>query len=285
MFTVHRVDAQPNSQNRSHDREINSKGDTLVVIYHDGAGLNSTARRLQIDQEIAIDSDGDTTIVANVRRIPTMKGRRHHHRYRRYGGGSGKYDQHKPMHRRHQRNHSFSLEDVEINSEGDTLMIIHYGDAGLDMPTRRVRIQREISIDSDGDTTIVTNLMRSPRMKGRQHHQRHGHHRFMHQRQHIVYHESDDAIKLQQMEKEALALARELRRADEGSHPEKEEALRVQLQKIFDFKHEMKSKRLAQRQQKLEMRSQSVEERLENQEIIIEDRMNQLLGRGSSYRW
>jgi len=87
------------------------------------------------------------------------------------------------------------------------------------------------------------------------------------------------------MEKKARELASEVRGAHEDSYAEKREALRVQLHKIFDFKHEIKSKQLTRQRLELDTQTQSMEERHNNREIIIEDRMNQILGRGSSYHW
>ena len=288
MLAIYRVDAQPDSKNRAHDVEINPQGDTLVVIYHDGIELDSTHRRLHVEREITIDADGDTTVVIDLVRSPRMRSRRHN-------TGPGRYVDGKPMRHRYSRNHSLSSVDVEINTEGDTLMVMHHGNAGFNMPMRRIRIARGLRIDSHRDTTVVTERIRSPRMRGRRHHQRyrrhrgsphrHGHPRFRHERYHINHHQSENEIKLQQMEKEAMALAREVRSADEDSYAEKREALRAQLHNIFDFKHEIKSKQLIRQQLELDMQSQSMEERQNNREIIIEDRMNQILGGGSSYHW
>jgi len=288
ICTVYRVDAQPDSQNRVHDVEINTQGDTLVVIYHDGTESDSTHRRLRIEREITIDADGDTTIVTDLVSPPRMRGRRHK-------AGPGRYVNHKRIRLRHPSDHSISSDDVEINSQGDTLMIIHHGDGEFIMPKRRMQIERELRIDSDGDTTMVTELVRPSRMRGRRHHQRyrrhrgsphqHSHPRFRHQIHHSDHHPSEDEITLQQMEKKARELASEVRGAHEDSYAEKREALRVQLHKIFDFKHEIKSKQLTRQRLELDTQTQSMEERHNNREIIIEDRMNQILGRGSSYHW
>ncbi len=75
-----------------------------------------------------------------------------------------------------------------------------------------------------------------------------------------------------------------MREADEESHQEKEEKLRAQLEKIFDYKQEMELGEIDRKRIELEAQSRTVEERQKNRDVIIEDRINQLMGRGSSYR-
>lgn len=100
-----------------------------------------------------------------------------------------------------------------------------------------------------------------------------------------MHEEHGDSRELRGMETEARRLVRQLRQADEETYSEKEEMLRVQLEKIFDHKQAMKMKELDQKRSDIEEQSKIMEERQSNREAIIKDRINQLLGRGSSYRW
>ena len=184
--------------------------------------------------------------------------------------------------------------EVIINSAGDTLIIVNTGHEDMKYGMRRVRMEREITINSDGDTMIVANVT-SPGMRMRRYGQgdrtrQRVRHRFGHRgrkrdrgRDMSLWHE--ERRELREMEMEARRLARELRQADEESYREKEEELRVQLEKIFDYKQDVELEEIDQKRSSLERQSKTMEERRENKEVIIEDRINQLLGRGSSYRW
>ncbi|MYD68065.1 MAG: hypothetical protein F4241_06840 [Rhodothermaceae bacterium] len=154
-------------------------------------------------------------------------------------------------------------------------------------------IERAI-VNSDGDTTTVTiwikgdpeervDRSRTVRQIRNRLHQRSGSRQQI--QMHNVRRELGDSRELREMEVEARRLARQLRQADEESYQEKEEMLREQLEKIFDYKQKVRMKELDQKRRDIEEQRKIMEERQSNREAIIKDRINQLLGRGSSYRW
>ncbi len=96
---------------------------------------------------------------------------------------------------------------------------------------------------------------------------------------------SDDERELQRMETEARRLAAMARRAEDEAKAEHEQALREHLAKIFEFKHEMQSKALERAREGIETRAETLEARAANRDTIIENRMNQLLGRDAVFRW
>ncbi len=176
---------------------------------------------------------------------------------------------------------------VVLSTQGDTMIVIHSGGQHIDGRIRHVNIDREIVINADGDTTISVER-RSPRMWGRRHRDRgRGHHTAENltrlRGRHHGHHSQTRQLHL--MEDEARRLAREARQAGQDAYPEKEQMLLEQLEKIFDFKQEMRSDALAQQQKDLEVQTLTLEQRQKNKEVIINDRLDQLLGRGSSYNW
>jgi len=179
--------------------------------------------------------------------------------------------------------------EVSINSAGDTLIVIYPGYGDMEHRERHVHIDQEIIVSADKDTVIVTNGMREPRIRVR-HRSQGGHSwdRLRHRRKNRGRNqrmEHEDARELRQMEMRARRLAQEVRQADEDSYDEKEALLRAQLEKIFDYKQAMKMKEIDKKRSELEEQSNVAQERQENRKVIIEDRVNQLLHRGSSYRW
>ena len=182
--------------------------------------------------------------------------------------------------------------EVIVESAGDTLIIVSPGHGEIDHGMGQIRIEREVMINSDGDTTMIANVMRHPMVRGRHHgkgshriRHRSGHARGKRNGRHHVGSEHEGRRELQKMEAEASRLARKLSEADESSYQEMEQKLRVHLEKIFDHKQAMDQERIDRERSDLEARSRTMEDRQENRDTIIEDRINQLLGRGSSYRW
>ncbi len=188
---------------------------------------------------------------------------------------------------------------VIVTSEGDTVIVMNSstdrmrirGDRG-----QNLRIEREITIDSDGDTTAVEAMIRDPRFRMR--FSNRGDHRYWEPRQRskisrrkrnhrnrMARQDHSYTRELREMEAEARGLARELRQAEEDTRDEKEQRLREQLEKIFDYKQVRDMEEVDQKRTNLDERQLTLEERRNNKDSIIQDRMNQLLGRGSSYRW
>ena len=87
------------------------------------------------------------------------------------------------------------------------------------------------------------------------------------------------------MEAEAHRLAAAVRQADDEDRSEHEEALRNHLAELFDYKLQLEKQSIEEARERLQGRSDTLEQRRANQDQIIEDRLNQLLGRGSVYRW
>ncbi|MCY4205377.1 MAG: hypothetical protein OXE92_06600 [Bacteroidetes bacterium] len=191
----------------------------------------------------------------------------------------------------------FSLEGDTLIIKEDTLIITYPGYGDWRNEERHMNIEREIIVKPDMDSMIVMDLRQHPRMKirVRSHEERkiprllrdrsrnHGHDG--HRKGHRIVTVHGDSQELRKMESEARKLAREVRRADEDSYDEKKAMLRAQLEKIFDYKQAMKIKEMEQKRSELEERSKVMQERQKNREAIIGDRVNQLLGRGSLYRW
>jgi len=186
-------------------------------------------------------------------------------------------------------------QDIVVSSQGDTLIVINSVGSHTDEGMRNVNIDREIVITADGDTTIVRTVESSPPMwvrRNRKRDQIHKHdrnrvreHRKMHRGRRSAHGRSSESGYLRHMEAQARNLAREALQAKEDSYLEKERILQEHLEEIFDFKQEMESEELSQQQRDLEMQILTLEKRQKNREVIINDRLNQLLGRGSSYNW
>ncbi|MYJ45320.1 MAG: hypothetical protein F4069_08360 [Rhodothermaceae bacterium] len=258
---------------------ISADGDTMIdpttyialLSLTDNPGYMS--RPLPVAEEVIVSADGDTMMV-------TQRSLRHVRDIVVWG------DRPHPLH---------EAEVVLVSVDGDTVMVTKRGPerSRRGDREREVVVEREI-IDSDGDTTIVS-VVREGDRKERVHRPRtvrQIRNRLRQRsesrkqiRMHDVRRELGDSRELREMEVEARRLARQLRQADEESYQEKEEMLRAQLEKIFDYKQAMKMKKLDQKRSDIEEQSKIVEERQSNREAIIKDRINQLLGRGSSYRW
>ena len=262
---------------------VNSDGDTTMVTIwtetdrEEWGRRSRTGRQMRhrsrgVEEEVIISADGDTMMVterplSRVRDI-VVRGERSH-----------------PLHGA----------GVVVRVNGDTLMATnnppkrnHEGD--LEAETF---IERAI-VNSDGDTTTVTiwikgdpeervDRSRTVRQIRNRLHQRSGSRQQI--QMHDVRRELGDSRELREMEVEARRLARQLRQADEESYQEKEEMLRAHLEKIFDYKQKVRMKELDQKRRDIGEQRKIMEERQSNREAIIKDRINQLLGRGSSYRW
>lgn len=200
-----------------------------------------------------------------------------------------------------------------INAQQDTTIISQTVPRYTRMGGRKRgrHIERKITINSDGDTTEVRvagdRRIRMSRSQNRRHQVRqrfehstrmHSSQRHRHQvvrespgcgmrmwnRMHEM-HQNEDARELWKMEMEARQIALELRQADEDRYDEIEAKLRAHLEEIFEHKYDMKMESVGERQRNLEVQRATLEERQSNREEIIEDRIQQLLGHGSSYRW
>lgn len=257
---------------------VSSEGDTLIITKRSPSRAWDMVVRgnrpypLDVEEELIVNADGDTTMIT--RRSP-----------RRMRDIVVRGNRTNPLHEA----------EVTVSIDGDTMMVTkrasergRRGDR-----EREVVIEREI-VNSDGDTTIVS-VVRGGDREVRLRRSRTGHqmrHRLRQRsgsrkqmRMRDMRREHGDSRELREMETEARRLARELRQADEETYSEKEEMLRAQLEKIFDYKQAMKVKELDQKRSDIEEQSRVIEERQSNREAIIKDRINQLLGRGSSYRW
>lgn len=257
---------------------VSADGDTMMVTRRfprrvvDMVARGNRPYPLDVEEEVIVNADGDTTMIT--RRYP-----------RRMRDIVVRGNRTNPLHEA----------EVTVSIDGDTMMVTkrspergRRGDR-----KREVVIEREI-VNSDGDTTIVS-VVRGGGREVRLRRSRTGHqmrHRLRHRsgsrrqmRVRDVHREHGDSRELREMETEARRLARELRQADEETHSEKEEMLRAQLEKIFDHKQAMKMKELDQKRSDIEEQSRIIEERQSNREAIIKDRIHQLLGYGSLYRW
>ena len=181
-------------------------------------------------------------------------------------------------------------DSVKVVIAGDSAIVIKGHPVHKRMAGQRMHIEREVTVDSDGDTTIVVNAVTGARRFSNRHrmyrHRRHD----MHCGQgrhcdHGRYHDDDQSDKLGKMEAEARRMARELRRADAQTYNEKEELLRAHLEKIFDLKYTVTAESIEEKLSELEEQRKMLEARQSKKDLIIEDRISQLLGRGSLYHW
>ncbi len=185
-------------------------------------------------------------------------------------------------------------EEVIISADGDTMIVTETSPRRY-RRGRQLHIEREIVINADGDTTIVSTVTGGSRRTSM--HRSHTGHQMRHRlRQRpgsrkrmrgrdMSSYEHRDSRELRRMETEARKLARQLRQADEETYSEKEAMLRVQLEKIFDYKQEMRMEELNQKRSDLEEQSRITGERQSNRDAMIKDRIRELLGHGSLYRW
>ena len=278
---------------------ISADGDTMVVTRGFREHMDITSPR-HIEEDVIISADGDT--IAVTKRSPRRNWRggreREVHIEREIISADGDTITvtHEGPRRSWRGDREQEVHMEIISADGDTILVMHEG------PRRSWRGDREgevyigqgIIVNSDGDTTVVSAVTGGDhRIRMRRAHARHQmRHRLHHRsgsrermRGRDVHEEHGDSRELREMEVEVRRLAQQLRQADEETYSEKEEMLRAQLEKIFDHKQAMKMKELDQKRSDIEEQSKIMEERQSNREVIIKDRINQLLGRGSSYRW
>lgn len=96
---------------------------------------------------------------------------------------------------------------------------------------------------------------------------------------------AEQSAELRRMEAKARQLVRAVRNADDDERAEHEEALRTHLAEMLDLKLSLEQRMIEEGRERLSKREETLAQRRENRDVIIEDRMNQLLGRGSAYRW
>lgn len=173
------------------------------------------------------------------------------------------------------RNVEAQQDSVSVVVAVDSAIVIHGYPEYKHTGGRRTHMEREITVvGSDGDTTVViadSRYVRNRRSmcRHRDHGMERGH------RRHRGYGQDEE---LHEMEAEADHLAWKLRQADAETYDEKEELLWEQLEKIFDYRH-------AAEMERIEEQKETLEARQKNRNQIIENRLNQLLGRDSLYRW
>ncbi len=262
LMIVQNVEAQQDTLRVEKRVIVSADEDTMIVI----------TTLPEHEEEVIISADGDTIMVT--KRLPRSM---------------------RNMVVRGNMPHSMHVErEVIVSADGDT-MIVTETSPRHHQRGRQLHTEREIAINVDGDTTIVstvtegsrrTNMRRSHTGHQMRHRlrQRPGSRKRMRGHDRGSY-EHRDSRELRKMETEARKLARQLRQADEETYSEKEAMLRVQLEKIFDYKQEIRMEELNQKRSDLEEQSRITEERQSNRDAIIKDRIRELLGHGSLYRW
>ncbi len=262
FMMIQNVEAQRDTLRVEKRVIVSADEDTMIVI----------TTLPEHEEEVIISADGDTIMVT--RRLPRSM---------------------RNMVVRGNMPHSMHVErEVIISADGDT-MIVTETSPRHHRRGRQLHTEREIVINADGDTTIVStvtggsrrsNIRRSHTGHQMRHRvrQRPGPRKRMRGRDMSSYGHRDSR-ELRRMETEARKLARQLRQADEETYSEKEAMLRVQLEKIFDYKQEMRMEELNQKRSDLEEQSRITEERQSNRDAMIKDRIRELLGHGSLYRW
>ena len=244
-------------------RVITIGGDSTVTIRggnqmrRGGMPRILSHRNGEVTVRIEKDADGDTTIVTHIGREPV--------RMRSRDGRRGGQEIHRRV-----------MSRVHTNGGGQVT----------------VRIEKEV--EADGDTTIVTHTTREPvQVRGRdarrarqeiQRRSRRGD-RGRWQRRSDRGSRGEQSSELRQMEDEARRLAREVRGAEGEERAAQEQTLREHLGKMFDLKLQQEEERWEAYLEGVDERFETWEARAENREQIIEERLSQLLRRGSSYRW
>ncbi len=298
LMTPPSAEAQRDSLRMEKEIIINAEGDTIlvqeispmhlsvstpmqgrrVIIRSDGDRIRGTGRssrqvlnRIPLEkmphhdeviEEVIVNEDGDTTMVT--RRL---------------------LDEIQDIIVLGNRTYSHHSEEVIISMEGDTMVVTKRPDRRGDRERGNVFIEREI-VSSDGNRARRKLRERVRRFRSRD--QARSHQRSsMRQRMRVydVRGEERNARELRQMELEARRLARQLGQADEEAYREVEEMLKAQLEKIFEHKQSMMRRELDQKRRDLEEDGKVLEQRQGNRETIINDRMNELLGRKSMYGW
>ena len=262
LMIVQNVEAQQDTLRVEKRVIVSADEDTMIVI----------TTLPEYEEEVIISADGDTIMVT--KRLPGSM---------------------RNMVVRGNMPHSMHAErEVIISADGDTMIVTETSPRRY-RRGRQFHTEREIVINADGDTTIVSTVTggsRRPNM--RRSHTRHQMRHRLRQRpesQKGIWgrdrsnYEHRDSRELRKMETEARELARQLRQADEETYSEKEAMLRAQLEKIFDYKQEIRMEKLSQKRSDLEEQSRITEERQINRDAMIEDRIRELLGHGSLYRW
>ncbi len=294
LMTPPSAEAQRDSLRMEKEIIINAEGDTIlvqeispmhlsistpmqgrrVIIRSDGDRIRGTRRssrqvlnRIPLEkmphhdeviEEVIVNEDGDTTMVT--RRL---------------------LDEIQDILVLGNRTYSHHSEEVIISMEGDTMMVTKRPNRRGDRERGDVFIEREI-VSSDRNRARRKLRERVQRFRSRSHQSP-----SMRQRMRVydVRGEERGERELRQMELEARRLARQLRQADEKSYREVEEMLKAQLEKIFEHKQSMMRRELDQKRRDLEEDGKVLEQRQGNREAIINDRMNELLGRESIYGW
>ncbi|MDE2731902.1 MAG: hypothetical protein OXI38_10965 [Bacteroidota bacterium] len=156
--------------------------------------------------------------------------------------------------------------DVRVENQGDSMIVV-IGEpsrrriSGVDRDRRRGRPEVRIRRAQDGTRPHVR-IQRRPR-----------------------HQPSAEAAEIARMEARARTLAEAARTASDDDRAEHEAALRAYLAEFFDRKLRMEERRLDRERERLGQQETTLSDRRANRDRIIDDRLNQLLGRGSVYRW
>ncbi len=261
FMMIQNVEAQRDTLRVEKRVIVSADEDTMIVI----------TTLPEHEEEVIISADGDTIMVT--KRLPGSM---------------------RNMVVRGNMPHSMHVErEVIISADGDTMIVTETSPRRY-RRGRQFHTERDIVINTNGDTTIVSTVTGGGRrMKMRRSHTAYQRRHQLRQRsshrkrmlRHGMHHKHEDSRELRKMETEARELARQLRQADEETYSEKEAMLRAQLEKIFDYKQKIRMEELNQERSDLEEQSRITEERQSNRDAIIKDRIRELLGHGSLYRW
>ena len=101
----------------------------------------------------------------------------------------------------------------------------------------------------------------------------------------IVGRNQGQGAEMRRMESKARELARAVRDASDEDRAEHEAALRAHLAEMLDHKLSLEARAIDEAQEELSRRRETLAQRQENHAQIVQERMNQLLGRGSAYQW
>ena len=253
---------------------------------------------LMVGGDVHIDRDGNTIVITGRRGGGDQWVRRVEARFR--DGRRLRANRPALMIRRLGRGaHWVTKREIEV--DGDSLVVLKGDSAGVERIRVMPRIRRdpdnhEMRVETRGDSMIViigertwsrTSGIDRDRRKGRQEIRgRRGRERIRPSvRIQSGRPPNSEAAEIRRMETRARALAEAVRNAGDDDRAEHETALRTHLSELFDLKLQMEERRLEQEQERLGRMEATVSQRRENRDQIIEDRLNQLLGRGSVYRW
>ena len=158
------------------------------------------------------------------------------------------------------RNRMGRMENVEI--QGDTMFVV-VGDRTRNERPYSVRFWSETVRDGERGQ-IRSRRFLGPRIVGRN---------------------QGQGAELRRMESKARELARAVRDASDEDRGELEAALRAHLAEMLDHKLSLEARAIDEAQEELSRRRETLAQRQENHAQIVQERMNQLLGRGSAYQW